>query len=49
MTQTEAKLDATWKAAKLAKPRSKRRDRLEHEMVMLQLKRIRAEMKGQKP
>ena len=47
-TNLDTKLDTTWKAYRAAKPRSKRRDRLENEMVQLQLKRMRAEMKQRK-
>lgn len=48
MTKTEAKLDAAWRSYRRVKPRSKRRDRLEREMVMLQVKRLRAEMRSAK-
>jgi hypothetical protein len=45
-TNLDTKLDTTWKASRRAKPRSKRRDRLENDMVQLQLRRMRAEIRA---
>ena len=42
----EPKLDACWRSLRRAKPRSKRRAKLESEMVNIQLKRLKQEMRG---
>lgn len=44
----EPKLDACWRLLRRAKPRSKRRAKLENEMIDIQLRRLRAEIKAGK-
>lgn len=47
-TNLNEKLDSCWKAARRAPPRSKRRLKLESELVTIQLKRLRQEIKAGK-
>jgi len=46
MKQLEAKVDACWRLLRRSKPRSKRRTKLESEMVNIQLRRLRAEIRA---
>jgi hypothetical protein len=46
MATLNAQLDATWRASKGAKPKSKRLIRLQSTMVTLQIKRMKQELKG---
>jgi hypothetical protein len=40
------KLEACWRSARQAKPRSRRRAKLESELVSIQIKRLRADIKA---
>jgi hypothetical protein len=43
-----AQCESVWRSLKRAKPRSKRSNRLQSELVNIQLKRMRRELKGKK-
>lgn len=46
MATLNAQLESTWRSAKVAPPRSRRRMKLENELINIQLKRLRQELKG---
>jgi hypothetical protein len=46
MATLNAQLDATWRSAKVAPPRSRRRVKLESVLINIQLKRLKADIKA---